>query len=560
MAGIYQLLRFFIEFSREIRFARWTIVLIVFVGTLSGVTTTALIGMVNGVLTGEGVGGLTFGRLYAALALVMVASAVASDLLLIHLGQQALFNLRMRLCAKVLTSPLAHLEKLGPARLLATLTNDIGMITESFSMLPNLIQSGATVAASLAYLIWLSPTGGAALIAFLSLGILTFQIPLVRGVRMQAVAREKFDDLYQHLRGITEGAKEFKMNGQRRDRFMDAQLKPTITDLKHWNVRSSSVFALATNWGFSLFFLALGFLVVGFPLLGIGGGGILVSFSTVLLLLVGPLESILFTLPRLGQATVSAQKIKDLGLALEVPVVEAHWSEAPLAVDWRRLELAGVVYSYGVPDGGKSFTVGPVALSFEPGEIVFIIGGNGSGKTSLAKVLAGLYPVDGGEIRIDGEVIDDGNRDAYRQLFAAVFGDFFLFRELVAADPEGLTERAEEYLRRLQLEDKVEIQDGAFSTLDLSQGQRKRLALLAAYLEDRPIYLFDEWAADQDPMFKKIFYETLLPQLKAAGKSIFVISHDDQYYHLADRIIKFDYGVVEYDKRGEALTPASINV
>jgi putative ATP-binding cassette transporter len=172
------------------------------------------------------------------------------------------------------------------------------------------------------------------------------------------------------------------------------------------------------------------------------------------------------------------------------------------------------------------------------------VGGNGSGKTTLAKLLTGLYAPDGGDIRFDGQLITDQNREWYSQHFSVVFSDFFLFDSLLGLKRQvsNLDATARDYLVQLQLDHKVQVKDGNLSTTSLSQGQRKRLALLTAYLEDRPIYIFDEWAADQDPMFKEVFYDRLLPELRAKGKTVIVISHDDRYYHVADRIIKLDYG------------------
>jgi putative ATP-binding cassette transporter len=102
-------------------------------------------------------------------------------------------------------------------------------------------------------------------------------------------------------------------------------------------------------------------------------------------------------------------------------------------------------------------------------------------------------------------------------------------------------------LRWLALDHKVRVTDQRLSTTDLSQGQRRRLALLTAYLEDRPFYVFDEWAADQDPHYKQIFYTELLPELRARGKGVAVITHDDRYFHLGDRIVKLHDGqIVEF--------------
>ena len=174
---------------------------------------------------------------------------------------------------------------------------------------------------------------------------------------------------------------------------------------------------------------------------------------------------------------------------------------------------------------------------------------NGSGKSPLAKIITGLYVPEAGEIRLDGEPITNKNRDNYRQLFSAVFGDFYLFDNLLGLKNANLDAQATEYLELLHLNHKVKVSNGVLSTTSVSQGQRKRLALLTAYLEDRPFYLFDEWASDQDPLFKNVFYTQLLPDLRARGKTVLVITHDDKYFDLADRIVKLDCGrIVESEK------------
>jgi putative ATP-binding cassette transporter len=198
------------------------------------------------------------------------------------------------------------------------------------------------------------------------------------------------------------------------------------------------------------------------------------------------------------------------------------------------------------------FMLGPIDLTFRPGELVFLVGGNGSGKSTLAKVITGLYPPAGGEIRLNGRRIDEHNRDDYRQYFSAVFSDYFLFDRIVGVGGNGADERARDYLVRLHLDHKVSIAEGEFSTTQLSQGQRKRLALLCAYLEDRPFYVFDEWASDQDPLFKEVFYTQLLPELRSRGKAVLVITHDDRYFGCADRLIRLDYGKITREGPGNA--------
>jgi len=240
------------------------------------------------------------------------------------------------------------------------------------------------------------------------------------------------------------------------------------------------------------------------------------------------------------------QKLERLGLTLhEGDASEKITRQLKAGASWQSVELVGVTHTYNREGEPGGFVLGPIDLTLEPGELLFITGGNGSGKTTLAKLLLSLYIPEEGEIYLDGKVLTDETREQYRQLFSAVFSDFFLFESLFGLDSVHLDANARKYLTQLQLDHKVKVEDGVLSTVDLSQGQRKRLALLTAYLEDRPIYLFDEWAADQDPLFKEIFYYQLLPELKARGKALIVISHDDRYYQVADRVIKLESGKLQ---------------
>jgi len=163
------------------------------------------------------------------------------------------------------------------------------------------------------------------------------------------------------------------------------------------------------------------------------------------------------------------------------------------------------------------------------------------GKTTFLKLLTALYRPTRGGIKVDDLEIGPTNVRSYRNLFSAIFSDFYLFEKLhglSAADPE----RVNALLRLMQISDKTAFSEGRFTNINLSTGQRKRLALVVSYLEDKPVYVFDEVAADQDPEFRKYFYETLLPEMKSAGKTVVVVSHDDRYFRAGDRVLQMDYG------------------
>jgi putative ATP-binding cassette transporter len=207
------------------------------------------------------------------------------------------------------------------------------------------------------------------------------------------------------------------------------------------------------------------------------------------------------------------------------------------------IEAQGLYFHYPGEDGGTGFTLGPIDLTVKKGETLFLVGGNGSGKTTLAKLLTGLYQPEKGIIKINGKEIK--GEDYPGEYFSTVFGDFQLFKKLYNVNIEEKRPEIEKYLEVLDLQGKVRLKDGSFSTLNLSGGQRKRLALLQCYLEDCPIYLFDEVAADQDPEFRKFFYRDLLVRMKESGKIIIAITHDDHYFDLADKIIKLDMGEID---------------
>jgi putative pyoverdin transport system ATP-binding/permease protein len=196
----------------------------------------------------------------------------------------------------------------------------------------------------------------------------------------------------------------------------------------------------------------------------------------------------------------------------------------------------------------NGFALGPISLSLQPGELLFIIGGNGSGKSTLAKLITGLYAPQSGSIELNGKPVTQDNVEWYRQHFSAVFSDFYLFDSYLGFDRDTLDAEVSDYLKQLQLSHKVSVKDGILSTTNLSQGQRKRLALLETYLENRPVYIFDEWASDQEPKFRELFYKQMLPELKRQNKIVIVITHDDRYFHLADHVIKLDYGKIEFDR------------
>ena len=532
-----------------IKYSRTAVILAVVAGIISGASNTGLLAVINAVLRNNGFSMTTLLLMFIGLCLLLPVTRFIAEVLLIRLGQGALVDLRMRLSSQILAAPLRQLEELGAPRLLAVLTDDVPTITNALLAVPILCINIAIVIGSLVYLGLLSWVVLLAVLFFMIVGIATYQLPMIKAMHYLRLAREQGDALFSHFRALTDGAKELKLHSQRRHAFLTQTLKATSQKFRRHNVKGMVILTAANSWGQVLVFVVVGLVLFALPLMRDVSAQTMTGYTLVLLYLMTPLQVIMTTLPSLGRANVSLRKVEELGLTLSVESPEVISSrQTGKDAAWTSLEMTNVTHTYRREGEDSSFILGPIDLTLKPGELVFLVGGNGSGKTTLSKLLVGLYSPEGGEVRLDNLLVTDSSREAYRQHFSVVFSDYFLFDSLLGLDAPDLDENARKYLALLQLDNKLKIENGVLSTTDLSQGQRKRLALLTAYLEDRSIYVFDEWAADQDPLFKEIFYYQLLPELKARGKTVVVISHDDKYYHVGDRLIKLDDGKLSLNK------------
>lgn len=512
-------------------------------GGLSGLLSVGLLALIHQTLEREGAAAANVGWAFAGLCLVLTLTRIASVYLLSNLGQSMVRDLRIQLSLKVLSTPLSRLETLGTPRLLATLTDDVNAMTQALGFVPAVCINGTIVVGCLGYLAWLNERLFLLLMVAVVVGVLTYYLPAQLGIARFRRAREQEDALFDHFRSLTEGIKELKLHRLRRDVFAEG-LTDTAERFRRLRISAALLYGSAAAWGHLLFFVVIGVLLFLRPGFLNVETGTLVGYTVVLLYMMTPMQTLLDLLPTLGRADVAVSKVQRLGLDLSDEDRDL-WADPGIAAappPLQLLELVGVTHVYHHEEAEHAFHLGPVDFTLEPGELVFLVGGNGSGKTTLAKILIGLYAPDSGEIRLDGDLVTEAERDAYRQRFSVVFGDFHLFDRLLGLEAPDLDERAREHLEALEIDDKVRVEDGKLSTTSLSQGQRKRLALLTAYLEDRPIYVFDEWAADQDPVFKEVFYRQILPDLRQRGKAVVAISHDDRYFHLADRIVKLEDG------------------
>jgi len=460
-----------------------------------------------------------------------------------HLGQ----TLRVRVVDKVLDSELPVLERIGTARILNALSRDATTISDSGEAMIDGLQALVFVIFAFIYIAYLS------LWAFL-LAVLCVIAAITIVVRHQAhtqaiLGRVRAVEV-DFLNGVTDaidGFKETRLNERRRD-DLQRDIHATSSQVTALRAEVEDVHTRSTIFGRASLYILVALVVFLLPAVVGNYAEVLTETVTAILFVVGPLGVLVGVVPYLERANEAARAISDLEIQLDTENgtrAAADSRPLPAVVETAEpIALEGVRYAYKGKDGDL-FVLGPVSFRVEPGEIVFLTGGNGSGKSTLLKLLTGLYLPDTGQILSNGHVVGRDNIQRYRESFSAIFSDFHLFRRLyglLGTDEAAVTAR----LREMQLDHKVQFTNSRFSNLELSSGQRKRLALVVSLLEDRPILVFDELAADQDPAFRRFLYEELLPALKKEKRTVIAATHDDRYFHVADKVVRLEYGKVEH--------------
>lgn len=472
---------------------------------------------------------------FLGLLLLLMAVTLASQLALTTLGHHFVFRLRGEFIKRILDTPVERVEQLGSASLLAGLTSDIRNITIAFVRLPELVQGIILAIGCAWYLAVLSPKMLVVTTVWVAITIWGGFVLVARVYRHLAILRETEDKLYNNYQTVLEGRKELALNRERAEHIFDKVYQPDAKAYRHHIVRADTFHLSAVNWSNIMMLGAIGLVFWMANSLGWADTNVAATFSLTLLFLRTPLLSAVGALPTLLTAQVAFNKLNKFHLAPYQPEFAHPQPRAP----WQTLELRNVEFRYG----DNSFAVGPINLTIHRGELLFLIGGNGSGKSTLAMLLTGLYQPVSGEILLDGQPISANNMDEYRKHFSAVFTDVWLFDQLLG--PQGQAARpelVEQWLERLKMSSKLELDNGKILNLKLSKGQKKRVALLLALAEERDIILLDEWAADQDPHFRRDFYQVLLPLMQQMGKTIFAISHDDHYFIHADRLLEMRNG------------------
>ncbi len=526
------------------------VITVAIAGLVSGGCSAGLVAIINSALHATTSDLQMFFLAFTFLFLGKFGAYILSRIFLIRFSQEKIQELIHRISDMVTQTPLIRLEELGNHRIYTVLTNDVSILGSAILAIPALTMNLAVLIGCAGYLFWLSPQTFLAIILLVFVGSLGYK--LLREKAFQAIfdSREERDRLFHVFRSLTEGIKELKMNPIRIDHFLKNHLHDTTRSLVFHNIKAAHQYLIVDGWNQFLFYAMIGYLLFLSPTFFSMNTETLTGFIFAVLYMMNPMFSIIGTIPTFVAGQVSLNKIEALGSELNAPSINVLQSTAQRKpLEFKSLELKDISFSYQSRDGQEdSFHLGPFDFSLRPGELVFVVGGNGSGKSTFVKILTGLYSPKAGRLLLNGKDMTPEDIQAYPELFSVVFSPTFVFDHLFDKSGPEEDKRARAFLEQLHLNKKIQVEGGKFSTIDVSQGQRKRLSMLSVLMENHPIFVFDEWAADQDPHYKNIFYTDLLPRLKERGKAIVVITHDDRYFSMGDRIIKFDYGqIVPYD-------------
>jgi putative pyoverdin transport system ATP-binding/permease protein len=464
--------------------------------------------------------------------------------------EDIIHNIRTRLADKVRRTDLLMLEQIGEAEIYNRLTHEANAISQFALPIIIALQSSVMLVVVLIYILTLSPL--AFFIVVVSNVVIVY-IYLQRGKLfgpMLVEINKTEISFFKALTDILEGIKEVKLHTGR-STALAAFIKNISDELKNLKETIGGRYAEDIIFPQASYMVLIGAVVFVLPRFSSAYRDVVTDVTVAILFMFGPVGSIVGLKPLLDKVRMAIGYIYELEAQLDQSI-ELHDKQPgdppPVPADFTTIRFENVAFHYGNGEGDDGFALGPLNLTIRSGEVLFLTGGNGCGKTTFLKLLTMLYFPKQGKVFIDDQEIDRSGFLRYREMFSAIFSDFHLFSKLYGmenADPRTV----DELLTFMEIQDKTELKNGGFTHLTLSTGQRKRLAMIVSLLENRSIYVFDEWAADQDPQYRKIFYEVILKDLKKQGKTVIAVSHDDRYFKYADRVIKMDYGTVVSDEK-----------
>lgn len=471
--------------------------------------------------------------------------------------EEVIRTLRLRILGKLKTTNLLGIESIDKGIFYSALATDAATISNSTAMAINAVSSSFMLVFIMGCIAFMSIKA-----LFISVGIIGLMLLLflrnekriAKSLWQSTLSENRFMD---NLGGLIDGFKELRMNRRKYQDFSREELEAVINSSTDQRIDAGLRINVTILIAQSFLLIAIGGILFFLPQIDQSEIEIIPKLIALLIFTAGPIGDFAVAIPAIARAEAAINNIRtlekliDKGQSRNEKICEEHDIKE---IAWDKISLNEVLFQFPVKENARSFGIGPIDLEFNRGEITFLVGGNGSGKSTFLKVLTSLYSPNSGHIRLDDAKITPYNQASYRDLFSTIFTDYYLFKRLIGIDQPD-DERVYALLSQMELADKTSIEHGEITNRELSTGQKKRLTLITSVLEDKPIMIFDEWAADQDPVFRKFFYDVLLPELKAKGKTIIAVTHDDNYFYAADRIFKMEYGqclpyeLSEHEKR-----------
>ncbi len=485
--------------------------------------------------------------LFILICSVAMLSKFAASSVTNFLAQKLSVNLRRRLFNQIVSAKIRDVESIGSSALSTCIFSDVINVVAGTIVTPTILASTITLVCILFYMAFIDFDALILVLAIMSVGLISYYMLIKASDRFHRKSQLHFDDVSSGAMDLILGVKELKLNASARKEHIENILAHHEEKASKEYLKGSSIVYAANIYGESLNFFAIGIMLFCFPYINQidtqSQAGLVIS----LLFVMSPVSIILNAIPVLLRGNVSFRRIQDIMGRLSAEIKIEHNDGLS---EFYSISLRNVNYSYhDLKDHKERFALRNISLTFNRGEINFIAGGNGSGKSTLGKVLSTHYRISSGAYLADDFPITDANVESFRRKLGAIFPDFHLFPYLAGYN-ESMNTEIKEYLHLLKLDKKISVNSsGKLSTINLSTGERKRVALFVALLANKDIYIFDEWAADQDPEFKVFFYQEFLYLLKKMGKIIIVITHDDLFFSFADKIIEMEYGAVKAIKK-----------
>lgn len=536
---------------------RGTFIFIVVFGLLNSLLNGTLLYFINASVTGRELPILQEYKLalFAGIVLTTLICSRYFQVYMIRLTSNVTFEFEKNILEKIRRSTLTEFDALGKENIY-TAINDTRALAHVPEIFMNAFNAMVVVVCCFGYLFWVSPLGGLIILVTMAALLVVY---LIRNKGIQKdlnIQRDLQNNYYRYLNDAIHGFKELKLNFDRSQQMFYNWIFPNREKNRDLTNKTSVKYLDNEISGTYSWYVVFGVIMFVLPTLLKTDTSTQAAFLVTIMYLIGPVAILITIIPTYNNLKIAYERLVIFNHKLSINEGELTTT---VAVNGREefssVEFLDVRYQYDGAGTGNSFTLSPVSLQIEKGETVFIVGGNGSGKSTFGLLLTGLVSPRAGTILLNGEDLAGTDIQRYRDYFAAVFTDGHLFNENYDQIDLSASNTSLERLKKLlKIEDRLQV-DQAKNKINhnLSKGQKKRLALIYTLLENKPVLVLDEWAAEQDPHFRRYFYTELIPLLRKEGKTVIVITHDDEYYSYASRIIKFNFGEITYDSSKETI-------